>query len=260
MSGAQSQKRDEAYAAYEAELEKEVLSGEIPGHMAIIMDGNRRYAEETLHIDAFEGHRLGKDKLDQVIHWCLRIGIRNLTVYAFSTENFHRAKKEVGMLMDLMEKSLYELADDEEVHKLQVRVKVIGDRSLLPENVLKAVENVENRTAGYSNYTFTMAIAYGGRQDIVNAVREIASKVKSEELDIEDIDEDLMRSYISTKEMPDPDLVLRTSGEIRLSNFLLWQMAYSELYFTDVNWPGFEYVDLLEAVRTYQQRKRRYGV
>ena len=260
MNSVPSLDKDEACAAYEAELEKEVLAGEIPGHIAIIMDGNRRYAEEVLHIDAFEGHRLGKDKLDQVIHWCLKIGVKNLTVYAFSTENFNRAQNEVSMLMDLMEKSLYELADDEEVHSLKVNIKVIGDRTLLPENVLKSVEYVENRTAGYHNYTFTMAIAYGGRQDIVNAVREISSRVKSGELDIEDIDEDLMKTYISTKELPDPDLVLRTSGEIRLSNFLLWQMAYSELYFTDVNWPGFGYIDLLEAIRTYQLRKRRYGV
>ena len=251
---------DPAYFAYESQLEKEVKNGIIPKHLAIIMDGNRRYAREVLNAPTIEGHRLGKEKLDEVVHWCLRLGIHNLTVFAFSTENFNRDPEEVDYIMDLLESSLYELGDDKDVHEYQVAVKVIGDRTMLPEGVLKAAEYAEDRTKDYSEFSLNMALAYGGRQDIINAVRKLAEKVKNGEIEIEDIDEDTLTTCISTSDSPDPDLILRTSGEIRVSNFLLWQMAYSELYFADVYWPGFRYIDLLRAIRTYQLRKRRYGV
>ncbi len=161
--------------------------------------------------------------------------------------------------MELLEKSLYDFGDDREVHEYHVAIKVIGDKDMLPDNVLRAMRYAEEKTNGYSDFTLTMAIAYGGRQDITNAVRTIAQKVKDGEIDVEDINEYIISSYISTSDVPDPDLILRTSGEIRISNFLLWQMAYSELYFTDVYWPGFRYIDFLRAIRTYQQRKRRFG-
>ncbi len=251
---------DTAYATYETQLEKEVLEGEIPQHIAIIMDGNRRYAREVLNTEPMEGHKLGKEKLDEVVHWCLDLKIHHLTVYAFSTENFNRDPSEVDYIMELLEQALYEFGDDTEVHDNKVSIKVIGDRDLLPENVLKAAEYAEEKTKDYTNFTFNVAIAYGGRQDITNALRSIAQKVVDGEIDIDDINEEMISSCISTSETPDPDLILRTSGEIRISNFLLWQMAYSELYFTDVYWPGFRYIDLLRAIRTYQQRTRRYGV
>ncbi|MBE6528080.1 MAG: di-trans,poly-cis-decaprenylcistransferase [Thermoplasmata archaeon] len=250
---------DKAYSVYEAELEKQVREGDMPKHLAIIMDGNRRYAREVLNTDPIEGHKLGRDKLNEVVHWCLDLGIHHLTVYAFSTENFDRDPEEVSCIMDLLEKSLYEFGDDEEVHKWHVGIKVIGDQSLLPDNVLEAMRYAEEKTKGYSDFSLNMAIAYGGRQDITNAVRTIAEKVKSGEIDVEDINESMISSCISTGDLPDPDLILRTSGEIRVSNFLLWQMAYSELYFTDIYWPGFRFIDMLRAVRTYQQRKRRFG-
>ena len=250
---------DKAYSLYENDLEKHVREGEMPKHIAIIMDGNRRYAVEVLDAEPNEGHRLGKEKLNEVVHWCLNLNIKCLTLYAFSVENFNREKSEVDHIMDLLEQSLYELADDKEVHKYRMGFKVIGDMSLLPENIIKAKEYAEERTKDYHDFMMTMAIAYGGRQDITNAVRRISERVRDGELDIDDIDEDLVSSYISTSDVPDPDLILRTSGEIRVSNFLLWQMAYSEFYFTDVYWPGFRYIDLLRAIRTYQQRKRRFG-
>lgn len=250
---------DKAYSSYESHIEKEVRSGQIPRHIAIIMDGNRRYAEEVLGAEPMEGHRLGRDKLEEVLHWCLDLGVEVLTVYAFSTENFSRDQSEVDYLMELLERSLYEFADDGRVHSEKVAIRVIGDTELLPDSVVKAAEYAVERTKDYGRRRLNMAIAYGGRQDIANAVRRIAQDAVDGKIDVRDIDEQTISGYISTYGIPDPDLVLRTSGELRISNFLLWQMAYSELYFADVYWPGFRHIDLLRAVRTYQQRKRRYG-
>ena len=230
-----------------------------PCHLAIIMDGNRRYAKEVLHTPAFEGHRLGKKKLQEVMHWCVDLGIKHLTVYGFSLENFGRGEDEIECIMDLLEKSLYEFADDPEVHEKQVSIRMIGDRSMLPSNVLEAMEKAEKATENYHEFYFNLAVAYGGRQEIVNTMREAASKVR-EGMDINSIDVPFVDSLMSTSRSPDPDLIIRTSGEMRLSNFMLWQMAYSELYFTDVYWPGFSYEDLLEAIDAYKSRKRRFGV
>ena len=250
---------DKAYATYDSQLEKEVRSGEMPRHIAIIMDGNRRYAEEVLGEAPMEGHRLGRKKLEEVLHWCLDLGVNILTVYAFSMENFKRDEEEVDYLMDLMEQSLYEFADDEDVQANRVAIRVIGERDALPERVQKAMDYALEKTAGFEDHTFNLAIAYGGRQDITNAVRGIAGDVLFGKLEVSDISEHTISRYISTTGMPDPDLVLRTSGEVRVSNFLLWQLAYSELYFTDVYWPGFRHIDFLRAIRTYQQRVRRFG-
>lgn len=250
---------DKAYSTYESMIEKEVASGEMPKHIAIIMDGNRRYAEEVLGAEPMEGHKLGRQKLDEVLHWCLDLDIHILTVYAFSTENFKREQHEVDYLMDLLEQSLYEFADDPKVHENHVAINVIGDVTMLPDGVVKAMEYAKERTSGYYDNFFNMAIAYSGRQDIANAVRSIARDVLDGKISIDDVDEPMISSYMSTTGLPDPDLVLRTSGEIRISNFLLWQMAYSELYFTDVYWPGFRHIDFLRAIRTYQQRHRRFG-
>lgn len=250
---------DRAYSAYEYRIEKEILAGDMPRHLAIIMDGNRRYAEEILGADPKEGHRLGREKLEEVLHWCLELNIPILTVYAFSTENFNREETEVDYLMDLLEKSLYDFADDPKVHEHHVAIRVIGERDMLPEKVITAMEYALERTGMYTECVLNMAIAYGGRQDITNAVRKIAQDVLDGKISVSDIREETISDYISTYGLPDPDLVLRTSGEVRISNFLLWQMAYSELYFTDVYWPGFRHIDLLRAIRVFQQRKRRYG-
>lgn len=246
------------YGMYESKLQKEVLAGQIPNHVAIIMDGNRRYAKEAGKT-ANEGHIKGKEKLEEVLEWCIDIGVKVLTVFAFSTENFSRDDEEVDFLMDLLETIFVKFADDERIHSDEVRLRMIGDREIVPENVLAAVDYAEQRTSGYSKFHMNVAVAYGGRQEITMAVREIAAKVKNGEMDIDDIDETSISDNLYTYDLPDPDLVLRTSGEMRMSNFLLWQMAYSEIYFTDVYWPGFRYIDFLRAIRSYQQRTRRFG-
>lgn len=249
---------NKGYGIYQDLLEKEVLNGPIPSHIAIIMDGNRRYAKE-LGKEPREGHLAGKEKIKDVLDWCLKTGVKTLTVYAFSTENFNREQGEVEFLLELIESSLLELSEDKRIIDNRVRLRVIGERDLIPPDMMKTIEAVEEKTKDYEKYQFNMAIAYGGRQEIVGAVKDIAEKVKAGELDIEDIDEDLISKSMYTSDICDPELILRTSGELRLSNFLLWQLAYSELYFTDVYWPSFRYIDFLRAIRSYQQRSRRYG-
>jgi len=247
-----------AYQAYERLLLEEVKKGPIPRHVAIIMDGNRRFAR-LFGMDSIEGHRKGREKLEEVLEWCRDLGIRILTVYAFSTENFKRREEEVRYIMDMLRDGLYRVADDERTHRYRIRVRVIGRKHLLPEDVRKAAEYAEERTKDYSDFHLNLAVAYGGRQEIVDAIKKIAEKVKSGELDVEDIDEDVVRQHLYTEDLPDPDLILRTSGEERISNFLLWQSAYSELYFSDIYWPNFRKLDFLRAIRDYQRRERRYG-
>ncbi|MCL2148371.1 MAG: polyprenyl diphosphate synthase [Methanomassiliicoccaceae archaeon] len=248
-----------AYSRYERELAKEVLAGPLPGHIAIIMDGNRRYAAEFLENDSKEGHRKGEEKIEEMLWWCLELKIPYITVYAFSTENFKREKDEVDFIMELSEASLRRMADDKRIHDNKVRIRVFGDRSTLPDSVREAIAYADERTSAYSDFSFNVAMAYGSRQEIIAAVKDIAAKVAKGEMGIDDISEETVSSHLYTSDMPDPDLILRTSGEVRMSNFLLWQLAYSELYFADVYWPGFRYIDFLRAVRSYQQRIRRYG-
>ncbi|MCG7840532.1 MAG: polyprenyl diphosphate synthase [Methanomassiliicoccales archaeon] len=247
-----------AYQTYEKRLLKEVMEGEIPGHVAIIMDGNRRFAME-IGLIAHEGHVKGKEKLEEVMEWCLEMGIKVLTVYAFSTENLGRDEVEVHYLMDLFEENFLKLAEDQRIHKNKIKVTVLGQRELLPERVIHSIEVAEKRTMDYSDYYYNIALAYGSRQEMISAIRRIATKVKEGDMEVEDINEQMFSSFLYTADFPDPDLVLRTSGEERVSNFLLWQLAYSELYFTDVFWPGFRKVDFLRAIRTFQARKRRFG-
>ena len=230
----------------------------MPRHVAIIMDGNRRFARE-FGLRPEEGHAKGKDKLEEVMEWCLELGIRILTVYAFSTENLAREEKEVAYLMRMFEENFRKLGDDERIHKHGIRLTVMGQTDLLPEQVREAIRYAEGRTAGYSTYYYNIAIAYGSRQEIIQAIKGIAQEVSEGKLRLDDIDERTVSRFLYTAEFPDPDLVLRTSGEERVSNFLLWQLAYSELYFTDVYWPGFRHVDFLRAIRSYQLRQRRFG-
>jgi len=246
------------YRYYERRLLKQVKAGPIPHHLAVIMDGNRRFAQE-LGLSRMDGHLEGKNRLESVLEWCMELDIKVLTVYAFSTENVNRQADEVKELMRLFRESFRAIGDDVRVHKHHIRVKVLGDVSLLPKDVQEAIAYAESRTKDYDRYYFNLAVAYGGRQEILRGLKSIAMKVKNGELDVERIDEELFSSHLYTANIPDPDLVLRTSGEERISNFLLWQLAYSELYFTDVYWPGFRKIDLLRAVRSYQMRMRRHG-
>ena len=247
-----------AYQTYEKRLLKEVKENEVPHHVAVIMDGNRRFAKE-FGLSPTEGHLKGKDKLEEVLDWCMELGVKVLTVYAFSTENFNRDIDEVGYLMEMFEENFLRLAKDERVHRHGIRVRVLGQRDLLPDNVLKAIEVAESATAHYDNLSYNLATAYGSRQEIIHAIKQIAQQVKDGNLEVDDIDERTFSNFLYTADLPDPDLILRTSGEERISNFLLWQLAYSELYFTDVYWPGFRKIDLLRAIRSYQLRQRRFG-
>lgn len=247
-----------AYTAYESRLLAEVKKLPIPKHVAVIMDGNRRYARE-MEMVLQDGHLKGKDKLEEMLDWCLLLGIRVLTIYAFSTENIKRNRKEVASLMSMFEENFRRVGDDERVHKHRIRIRAIGQIDSLPEKVQKAIAYAEERTKDYNDYTYNIAVAYGGRQELVSAIKKIADAVCCGREKLGDIDEALVSRYLYTDGLPDPDLVLRTSGEERISNFLLWQAAYSELYFSDVYWPTFSFLDFLRAIRSYQLRQRRYG-
>lgn len=259
MSAVPSIVSKQVYDKYERRLLKEVLEGPVPRHVGMIMDGNRRYAKENLDSDIGEGHRLGQNKIEEVMDWCMEIGVRYATLYAFSSENFNRDEEEINFLMDLAEHAFNEMADSPKIHSNKVAIRAIGDLSALPEPVQNAIENAREKTKDYNNFVINVCLAYGGRQEIIDAVRKIAARVKAGEMEPEDITEETISSNLYTGDIPDPDLILRTSGEVRISNFLLWQIAYSELYFTDVYWPGFRHIDFLRAIRSYQQRGRRYG-
>ena len=246
------------YKVYEKRLERQIRSGPVPQHLAVIMDGNRRYAE-SLGLLPFEGHVKGKSTLENLSDWSQNLGIHYLTVYAFSLENFNRSQEELEPLMDLFEESFRNAGDDPRVHANEVRVRAIGHRELLPEKVVEAIEYAESKTRNYKNFNYNLAVAYGGRQELVRSMKNIGKRIKNGEIDVDQIDVDLISSNLYTSGLPDPDLILRTSGEERISNFLLWQLAYSELYFADVFWPDMRKIDFLRAIRSFQQRKRRLG-
>jgi tritrans,polycis-undecaprenyl-diphosphate synthase [geranylgeranyl-diphosphate specific] len=230
----------------------------VPNHLAIIMDGNRRFAQ-SMGLAVKDGHEKGRDTLEELLNWCLELNIRILTVYALSTENLSRPPEELDALMDLFDRSLRQIAVDERVHRNQIRVRVIGNRGLLPAHLREAVDVAETATAGYSKYRYNVALGYGGRDEIVQAIRALAREVRDGHLDPDAIDSDSVSRHLYTADLPDPDLVFRTSGEERISNFLLWQSAYSELYFSEVMWPGLTRLEFLRAIRAFQLRRRRYG-
>ena len=246
-------------SAVESKLLREVKQHpEKVNHLAIIMDGNRRFAwSKALKTDL--GHKMGKMKLEQVLDWVLELEIHYFTVYALSTENLNRPAHELEGLFNLYIEGLKDIAEDERIHENRVRVQIIGKRELLPKSVNEAITYAEEKTSGYENYTFTVCLAYGSREEMLGAIKSIAKDHSAGELELDSIDEAEVSRRLYTAEMPDPDLVIRTSGEERISNFLLWQMAYSELYFTDVYWPSFSKKELLKAIQTYQARKRRFG-
>jgi tritrans,polycis-undecaprenyl-diphosphate synthase [geranylgeranyl-diphosphate specific] len=245
--------------AVEAKLIREICSSPISvKHLAIIMDGNRRFAWKS-NLATSIGHKIGKEKLEHVLDWALELEIPWLTVYALSTENLRRPKKELDTLFNLYIEGLKDIADDNRIHDHKVKVQIIGKRELLPDSVNKAIDYAENKTKDYEKFVFTICLAYGSREEMIRAVQLVASDHAEGKISIEDIDEKAISERLYTADMPDPDLVIRTSGEERISNFLLWQMAYSELYFTDVFWPSFQKKDLLKAIRTFQERRRRYG-
>lgn len=228
----------------------------VPSHVAIIMDGNGRWAKKRF-LPRNMGHKAGAKVVEQICEDAHDLGIKYLTVYAFSTENWKRSVEEVTGIMNLLRNYLKNCI--ERASKNNMRVRVIGDKSALDKDIVEQIDLLEEKTACYDGLNFTIALNYGGRDEIKRALCKISEKVKNGEMDISDISEDVISQNLDTKGIPDPDLMIRTSGEIRLSNYLIWQLAYTEFYFTDVLWPDFSKSDLEDAIRYYNGRERRYG-
>ena len=228
----------------------------MPKHIAIIMDGNRRWAKAKGKPVSF-GHKEGAKTLEKIVRYANKIGLEYITVYAFSTENWKRAEDEVKALMLLLQSYLDDYSKRADTEN--IRVKILGDISALSEGMQKSIINCMERTKNNTGVTFNIALNYGGRNEILKAVKEIANQVKEGKIDVEDINEETISAHLYTKNEPDPDLVIRTSGELRLSNFLPWQSVYAELLFIQKNWPDFEEEDLDNAIIEYQKRTRKFG-
>jgi len=248
------------YKIYEEWLWQQVKNGVPPEHIAIILDGNRRWANGK-ELNPWLGHEKGAETVEQLLDWCLKLDVKFITLYTFSNENFARNSQEIEEIMRIAQEKFLKLLTDERIHKNKIHVKVIGRTNMLPESLQQRINDVEEATAKYDKQFLNFAFAYGGRAEIVDAIRVIAEKVKAADMEPEDIQESTVEKYLYTSHMTkqEPDLIIRTSGEVRLSGFLLWQSAYSELAFLDVYWPDFRFIDLLRAIRTFQKRKRRYG-
>tara|TARA_B100000497_G_scaffold31852_1_gene37399 strand:- start:3363 stop:4103 length:741 start_codon:yes stop_codon:yes gene_type:complete len=237
-------------------LKKEIETNNLPKHIAIIMDGNGRWAKEKGFLRAF-GHENGTKSVREVVEACSELGVENLTLYAFSSENWNRPKLEVKTLMQLLISSLKK--EMSTMQKNSIRLDAIGNLNNLPEKVQKELLYVIEATKENKNMNLTLALSYGSRDEIVDVTKQICDKVKNKIISIENIDDTLINQHLYTRNLPDVDLLIRTSGEKRISNFLLWQIAYAELYFTDVYWPDFVKENLYEAVIDYQNRERRFG-
>ncbi len=234
------------------EIDKENL----PKHIAVIMDGNRRWAKSK-GLEVKAGHKEGGENLKRIARYANKIGIKYLTVYAFSTENWKRTKEEVGALMFLLQWYLNDLLNNEQLEG--IRINVLGDITRLDTGIQKLINELMDKTKNEKGLVLNIAFNYGGRNELVEATKKIAKKVKDGEIDINDIDEDLISNNIYTAGMPDPDLLIRPGGELRTSNFLPWQLTYSEFVFTDKYWPDFTEEDLDEAILEYEKRNRKFG-
>ncbi|MDW7726310.1 MAG: polyprenyl diphosphate synthase [Candidatus Methanoperedens sp.] len=246
------------YGSYETLLTSEIKGKSIPSHVAIIMDGNRRFAKKH-GLAQYYGHFRGANTTEKVLDWSFDIGVKQLTVYAFSTENFGRSEEEKNRLFELIGLKFDELCDDERTHERRMRVRALGNTSLLPSSLKASIKHAEELTRNYDGVYLNVALAYGGRQELVDTARELASKVKNGELSVDDIDEETISSHLypSTGSVPYVDLIIRTGGDERLSNFLPWQANGNECaaYFCAPFWPEFRKIDLLRAIRTYQTRE-----
>ncbi|HYB06566.1 MAG TPA: polyprenyl diphosphate synthase [Nitrososphaerales archaeon] len=249
-----------AYRIYERRLKTQVEAEEIPSHIGIILDGNRRWAQFQ-GVSQGLGHQEGANRAEELLDWCHELGIKTVTLYVLSTENLDRTQEELKELFELIEARLRRLLNDERIVRYKVNVRAIGHLDLLPNSIVDLLEAIEKKTSDYQEHYLNIAVAYGGRAEITDVVRSVAQDAKSGRLDPDSISEETVSTRLYTAYLPnqEPDLIIRTSGEERMSGFLLWQGAYSELVFVDVFWPAFRFIDLLRAVRTYQKRKRRYG-
>ncbi len=228
----------------------------IPKHVAIIMDGNGRWAKQKGEMRIF-GHTNGVESVRESLTAAAEIGVKYLTLYAFSTENWNRPKEEVAALMDLLVKAIYD--EVEELNEKGVRLETIGNTSILPVSCREALTKAKERTKNNDKITLILALSYSSRWEIAQAVKTMAEESISGKLNVETINEDLISSYLSTSNFPDPELLIRTSGENRVSNFLMWQLAYTELYFTETLWPDFKKEHFFKAIKDYQDRERRFG-
>lgn len=228
----------------------------LPKHIAIIMDGNRRWAKER-NIETRLGHKEGAETLKKIAKYANKIGIQYLTVYAFSTENWKRTKEEVGALMGLLQMYVNDFLNDKELEN--IKINVLGDVSKLEPGLQKSIQKAIDRTKDYTGMTLNVAFNYGGRDEITKAVQKIANKVQNQEITIQDIDEQYVADNLYTQGQLEPDLLIRTGGEQRVSNFLLWQLAYTEFLFIDKYWPDFSAEDLDEAIEVFEQRNRKFG-
>jgi len=247
---------DLVIATFKMSHKEQINKKKLPNHIAIIMDGNGRWAKQQGFMRVI-GHENGTKAVRQVVEASAELGIKNLTLYAFSTENWNRPKLEVQTLMKLLVKSL-----KKEIKTLQdnnIKLSAIGCLQDLPKKAHKELLDVIEKTKNNTNMTLTLALSYGSREEIVNVIKELSVKVKNNIISSESIDESIINKHLYTQNLPDVDLLIRTSGEQRISNFLLWQIAYAELYFTDILWPDFEKEDLYEALINYQNRERRFG-
>jgi len=227
-----------------------------PKHVGIILDGNRRFAKRLMKAP-WEGHEIGFNKLKQLFQWCKELDIKELTLYCFSIQNFNRPKKEFDYLMDIFERAGNEAVNNEDVHKNKIRVKAIGRIYLFPEKVQKALEKVEEATKDYSDYKINLALAYGGREEIIDAIKKIGRGIEDGKINVKDLDEKSFSKFLYMAS--EPDLVIRTGGDHRTSNFLAWQSTYSEWIFLEKTWPEFEKEDFIKCINDYSKRERRFG-
>ena len=248
------------YRIYSEKLERDVRRGDIPNHLALILDGNRRWAKRHLSVTRV-GHWRGADAVENLLDWCEEFDIKIITLYALSAENMDRRDGELEHLFELIEKRLEKLYRDPRIHRTRMRVTGIGRIDLLPDSIKDVLARLDEATRDYDGHFLNVALAYGGQNELVDAVKKIGAKIKDGGLRVEDIDKDEIEANLYTSHLPQssPDMILRTSGEKRLSGFLMWQSVYSELVFMDIFWPEFRKIDLMRAIRTFQKRKRRLG-
>ena len=248
------------YRIYSKRLEDEIRDGDIPNHVALILDGNRRWAQRHLSVHK-RGHWSGANTVERLLDWCEEFDIKIITLYALSAENMSRNDEELESLYELILTRLEKLYNDPKIHKNQMRVKGIGRIELLPDSIKEVLRKLDESTKDYDKHFLNIALAYGGQNELVDAVKKIGGKIKDGSLQVEDINKKVIESNLYTSHLPQsaPDMILRTSGEKRLSGFLMWQSAYSELVFIDIFWPEFRKIDLMRAIRTFQKRKRKLG-
>ena len=260
---AQSQLLRFLYWIYERQLLHQLERGALPRHVGIILDGNRRHGRRRGLGDPREIYQCGADKLNDVLDWCAELGIAAVTLWVFSTENLKRSPGEVSGILSAIEAKIAALAHNSFMHEKRIRVQAIGRLDILPESVVAAIRAAEAATAQHNSMTLTIAAAYGGREEIVDAVCKFLKAQAKQGASLPDVikslTSDAIGRHLYAADLPDPDLIIRTSGEIRLSGFLLWQSVHSEFYFTDVLWPAFRKIDFLRAIRAYQGRNRRFG-